>query len=122
MRVMAVATKNPSPAYEAWPLLWQFMLENRRRFLTSVAELDLTPPQAFALRHMDPDRPVTMSELAEILFCDASNVTGLVDRLETRGVVERRPAPNDRRGEEGGLLPRRAPPPAPPPPPHNQPP
>src|SRR5919199_1130348 len=97
MRVMAVATKNPSPAYEAWPLLWQFMLENRRRFLHSVAELDLTPPQAFALRHMDPDRPATMSELAEVLFCDASNVTGLVDRRGSRGIAGRRPAERDRR-------------------------
>jgi MarR family transcriptional regulator, organic hydroperoxide resistance regulator len=73
------------------------MLENRRRFLHAVAELDLTPPQAFALRHIDPDRPATMSELAEILFCDASNVTGLVDRLEARGIVERRSDERDRR-------------------------
>jgi DNA-binding MarR family transcriptional regulator len=93
---MATAVKK-SPAAEAWQLLWEFMLENRRLFLHSVAELHLTPPQAFALRHMDPARPATMSELAEILFCDASNVTGLVDRLEARGIVERRPDERDRR-------------------------
>lgn len=86
-----------SPAQEAWRLLWDFMLENRRRFLHAVAELGLSPPQAFALRHMDPDRPVTMSELADVLFCDASNVTGLVDRLEARGIVERRADERDRR-------------------------
>jgi DNA-binding MarR family transcriptional regulator len=38
-----------------------------------------------------------MGDLAETLYCDASNVTGIVDRLETRGLVERRSAPNDRR-------------------------
>jgi DNA-binding MarR family transcriptional regulator len=38
-----------------------------------------------------------MNELAEALACDASNVTGLVDRLEARGLVERRAAPGDRR-------------------------
>jgi MarR family transcriptional regulator, organic hydroperoxide resistance regulator len=38
-----------------------------------------------------------MSALAERLFCDASNVTGLVDRLEARGLVERRSSEHDRR-------------------------
>jgi DNA-binding MarR family transcriptional regulator len=36
-------------------------------------------------------------ELAETLSCHASNVTGLVDRLESRGLLRRRPAPADRR-------------------------
>ena len=38
-----------------------------------------------------------MRDLAERLCCDASNVTGIVDRLEARGLVERRTAPDDRR-------------------------
>ena len=38
-----------------------------------------------------------MRELAERLKSDPSNVTGLIDRLEARGLVERRPDPNDRR-------------------------
>jgi DNA-binding MarR family transcriptional regulator len=38
-----------------------------------------------------------MSVLAGYLACDASNVTGLVDRLEGRGLVERRNAEHDRR-------------------------
>ncbi len=38
-----------------------------------------------------------MSALAELLHCDNSNVTGIVDRLESRGLVERRPAEHDRR-------------------------
>jgi DNA-binding MarR family transcriptional regulator len=38
-----------------------------------------------------------MGELAGRLGCDSSNVTGLTDRLEDRGLVERRPAPGDRR-------------------------
>src|ERR671935_203891 len=44
-----------------------------------------------------PFRHTPMNELAEALACDASNVTGLVDRLEARGFVERRAAPADRR-------------------------
>jgi DNA-binding MarR family transcriptional regulator len=38
-----------------------------------------------------------MSALAERLFCDASNVTGIVDRLEGRGLVKRGSAEGDRR-------------------------
>ena len=59
------------------------------------AELDLSAPQARALHHLG--EPRTMGELAEMLCCDASNVTGIVDRLEARGVVERQVVPGDRR-------------------------
>ena len=51
-----------------------------------------------------------MGELAAVLACDASNATWLVDRLEERGLVERRPYPGDRRvkavvlTEEGAKL------------------
>jgi DNA-binding MarR family transcriptional regulator len=38
-----------------------------------------------------------MSEVARALHCDTSNATGLVDRLEQRGLIERRPSPTDRR-------------------------
>ena len=38
-----------------------------------------------------------MSALAEALYCHASNVTGIVDRLESRGLVERTPGAEDRR-------------------------
>ena len=38
-----------------------------------------------------------MGRLAEALACDASNVTGLVDRLESRGLVRRKPTAEDRR-------------------------
>jgi DNA-binding MarR family transcriptional regulator len=38
-----------------------------------------------------------MSELAQSLFCDNSNVTGIVDRLEQRDLVHREAAEGDRR-------------------------
>jgi DNA-binding MarR family transcriptional regulator len=46
---------------------------------------------------LDPEEPLPMSALADRLFCDASNVTGIVDRLESRGLVERGSAEGDRR-------------------------
>jgi DNA-binding MarR family transcriptional regulator len=98
MGVMAVAAARPTTeGRESWAILWELMLEQRARFVAAMAELDLSPVQGIVLRRLDPGRPTPMSELAEALDCDASNVTGLVDRLEARGFVERRAAPGDRR-------------------------
>ena len=46
-----------------------------------------------------------MNELAAVLACDNSNVTGLVDRLEARGLVTRRASPEDRRVKRVVLTP-----------------
>ncbi len=46
------------------------------------------------------DRRLTMSALADHLGLDRSTVSGLVDRLEGRGLIERRPNPADRRSFE----------------------
>ena len=43
------------------------------------------------------DRPIRLSELASKLVCVRSNVTQLVDRLETEGLVKRAADPADRR-------------------------
>ena len=70
---------------------------SKRRFMAIASEFELSPPQVMALRQLDPDEPKPMSELAIALRCDNSNVTGIVDRLEDRGLVERRPGEHDRR-------------------------
>lgn len=67
----------------------------RARTAVVAAELGLTPQQAMLLRHLG--RPRTMGDLARTLACDRSNVTGLVDRLAARGLVERVVDPDDRR-------------------------
>ena len=41
--------------------------------------------------------PTPMRKIADQLKCEPSNVTGIVDRLESRGLAERRPDPADRR-------------------------
>jgi DNA-binding MarR family transcriptional regulator len=67
------------------------------RMFQAAQEFDLHPGQLRALQLLDPDSEVPMSALAGQMFCDASNVTGIVDRLEARGLIERRPAEHDRR-------------------------
>jgi DNA-binding MarR family transcriptional regulator len=86
-----------SPAVEAWALMQRLFGPQRKRFMALAAEHELSPPQLGALKALHPGHPLAMSELAGILGCDNSNVTGIVDRLEYRGLVERRPAERDRR-------------------------
>ena len=64
---------------------------------TLAAEFELSPAQCHVLHLIEPDRPIPMGRIAESLACDASNVTGLVDRLESRGLVRREPSAEDRR-------------------------
>jgi MarR family transcriptional regulator, organic hydroperoxide resistance regulator len=97
MALHAATRRKPSPASEAWALMHELFHASRRRFLAVASEFDLSPPQVRALGVLDPERPVPMSELADALHCDNSNVTGIVDRLEDRGLVERRSATHDRR-------------------------
>lgn len=68
-----------------------------------VAEYELTGPQARLIRLLD--EPTPMNQVAEKLQCDPSNVTGIVDRLEARGFVERRVLPTDRRVKQIMLTP-----------------
>lgn len=80
-----------------WGTLIELLLGMRGWWSALCEELHLTPSQGLALRRLDPERPLAMSTLAEALACDASNVTGIVDKLESRGLIARRGADHDRR-------------------------
>ena len=82
---------------DAWRLMIEFFQSQRHHFERAAASFDLTKQQSHTLHVLTNDGPRSMSELAEILACDASNVTGLIDRLEARELVERHSVPNDRR-------------------------
>jgi DNA-binding MarR family transcriptional regulator len=75
----------------------RLLLAQRARLPTFAAELRLSPAQCLVLHLVEPERPLPMGRLAEALACHASNVTGLVDGLESRGLLRRRPSPADRR-------------------------
>jgi DNA-binding MarR family transcriptional regulator len=82
----------------------------RAQFNAAAAELGLPPAQALVLTNLSG--PAPMRQLADWLSCEPSNVTGIVDGLERRGLVTRRPAPGDRRVKhvlltEAGELKRR---------------
>jgi DNA-binding MarR family transcriptional regulator len=85
-----------SDAAEAWALIGELFFEHGRpRGLELAQEFELSPPLTLVLRLLDQPKP--MGELAQSMHCDNSNMTGLVDRLEERGLVERTQADGDRR-------------------------
>ncbi|AWI28414.1 MarR family transcriptional regulator [Streptomyces sp. ICN441] len=62
----------------------------------AAARYRLTGAQARVLGLLAME-PTAMRRIARQLKCEPSNVTGIIDRLEARGLVERRPDPADRR-------------------------
>lgn len=80
-------------AREAWRLLAPLVYPPP--FLHIGREHDLRPPAFGVLRMLDRPRP--MGEIAAHLHCDNSNVTGIVDGLEERGLARRERAEHDRR-------------------------
>jgi len=66
-----------------------------RDFAAAASHQGLTSMQAKLLGLLT--RPLPMRELAALLGCDASNVTGIVDRLEAQDLARREADPRDRR-------------------------
>jgi DNA-binding MarR family transcriptional regulator len=95
----------PSPAEEAWALFWRIFSADKPRRMAVMSELGLSFQQSMALMRLEPDEPLPMSALAAALHCDNSNVTGIVDRMETGGLVERRASERDRRVKAVALTP-----------------
>ncbi|HEY6879496.1 MAG TPA: MarR family transcriptional regulator [Polyangiales bacterium] len=82
----------PKPANEAVEISELFATlfhEHKRRVMALAKEYGLTPQQSATLWLLAPGQRLAMSELAELLMCDASNVTGIVDKMEARGLVRR---------------------------------
>ncbi|HKF17603.1 MAG TPA: MarR family transcriptional regulator [Candidatus Dormibacteraeota bacterium] len=85
-------------ATEAWALLVRISDEQVRSRVVKVShQHDLSGLQVELLRALALESPLPQREVARRLYCDPSNVTGLADQLEARGLVERRFDQPDRR-------------------------
>jgi len=84
-------------ARDVWQQLVGYFFAHGRTQMKVAHELGLTPGHMKTMFELDADEGRSMGDLAAALVCDASNATWLVDRLEERGLVERRPHPRDRR-------------------------
>lgn len=68
-----------------------------RAVTLKVSEYGLTTPQFGVLEALHHLGPLPLGELAEKLLVTGGNVTYVMDRLESQGLVTRRRSPEDRR-------------------------
>lgn len=80
--------------YQLLQELYLMLDDSSRRLLR---EFDLTNRQYHALQHLAPGTNRYLTELSDLLFCDKSNVTGLVERMVRDQLVTRDRSEKDRR-------------------------
>lgn len=84
-------------AREVWSLMSDLVLDNQRR--REVADtVGITFGRSRAVRRLARE-PMSMREFATAMGIDPPNATGVVDDLESLGLVRRRPHPTDRRAK-----------------------
>jgi DNA-binding MarR family transcriptional regulator len=105
-----VRTFPDSVVEEVSRAFFDLTIRNFSRFHAIAAEFGLSPFQAKALGCVFDSQGRTMSTMASAIGCNASNLTGVIDKLEARGLVRREASPSDRRikmvclSEAGGAL------------------
>ena len=95
---MAVQKKSPVDplTLEVVDLIGTVVARYHEEYEQAAAGHALTGAQARLLALLSLE-PLPMRQVARKLKCEPSNVTGIVDRLESRGLAERRLDPGDRR-------------------------
>lgn len=85
--------------------LYDFVYVYDAAFDQAAQTVGFSAAQACLLLQLDKGGSRSMSELADELACDASNVTHLVSRLEARKMVTREPDPADGRARRVSVTP-----------------
>jgi DNA-binding MarR family transcriptional regulator len=94
-RVRSVSKPAADELSRSATALYQLVETLRAEHEEAAATAGLTAPQATVLTLLS--EPLSMSAFAERMGCDASNVTGIIDRLEAKALVARAADPADRR-------------------------
>jgi DNA-binding MarR family transcriptional regulator len=92
-------------AADVWRLMLECSMAQFGRASGILHRIGLTPGHMKLLMHLEEGDGRAMGALAQSFACDASTMTWLVDRLEDRGLVERRMLPADRRVKAVALTP-----------------
>jgi DNA-binding MarR family transcriptional regulator len=78
-------------------LFWSVARQLREASRQALAPWDITPAHLRALRVLMGDGVMRLSELSDHLHIAPRSTTEVVDALESRGLIQRRPDPVDRR-------------------------
>lgn len=92
-----MAATETEVAHQLLPLLDHLARVGRRAAELSMSPGGLRPRHLIALRLLSEQGPVSQQGLADALSLDPSNVVGLLNELEERGLITRRRDPADRR-------------------------
>lgn len=82
---------------ESWALLRELLGIQAPDLKSISGEFGLVPPLAIALQRLGSAQPLRMGQLGAMMDSDKSTVTWMADRLEERGLIERRSDRADRR-------------------------
>ena len=102
---MTPQSSKKSVAADVWRLMLDTAMAQFGRASGTLQRFGLTPGHMKLLMKIDEGDGRPMGSLAQAFQCDASTMTWLVDRLEERGLVERRMLPSDRRVKTVALTP-----------------
>jgi DNA-binding MarR family transcriptional regulator len=73
----------------------QLMYQDSRKM---AKQFNITAPQSYVIKTLvDSEEPLSSADLSRQLGVTPSNITGIIDRLEERGLVKRKQKENDRR-------------------------
>jgi DNA-binding MarR family transcriptional regulator len=73
------------------------LIRSKRHLAKLCEKRDMTPVQGMLILMLESEKTKSMNELSCNMGCDASNITGLVDRLASANLIKRTVDPNDRR-------------------------
>jgi DNA-binding MarR family transcriptional regulator len=92
-----MATTKVGAVHQVLPLLDHLARVSRRAAEASMAPGGLRPRHLIAMKLLSESGPSGQQGLADALSLDPSNVVGLLNELEERGLITRRRDPADRR-------------------------
>jgi DNA-binding MarR family transcriptional regulator len=88
---------NPEKWIRVWFRLVRMMARMQAAVSDRLREIGISIPQCDVLTTLTEQEGVSQQQLAERLYVTKGNISGLLDRLEEAGFVERRAAASDRR-------------------------
>ena len=88
---------NPEISIRVWLRLVRLMARMQAAISDRLRQIGISIPQCDVLTTLSEQEGVSQQQLAERLYVTKGNISGLLDRLEEAGFVERRAAASDRR-------------------------
>jgi MarR family 2-MHQ and catechol resistance regulon transcriptional repressor len=92
-----------STALKLWIVLSRAYAAVEARVKADAARHGLTPAEFGALEALYHKGPMLLGEVQQRILVSSGGVTYLIDRLEAKGLVERRACPSDRRASIAAL-------------------